>query len=81
LDINRTFKNQRNTVNRYIIPVVQKAIKKKFPVVDGIVKYIIHERHRHQREELLNQQRGADWNDTERRRRHANSRRSEVSKK
>ena len=65
LDISRTFKSQRESVNSHIILIIQKSINKKiFPVVDGIIKHIIHERHRYQREKTLNSERGTDWNDT-----------------
>uniref|UniRef100_U9T981 Uncharacterized protein n=1 Tax=Rhizophagus irregularis (strain DAOM 181602 / DAOM 197198 / MUCL 43194) TaxID=747089 RepID=U9T981_RHIID len=61
LNIKKTFESQRKKVNN-IIPVVQKSINKKFfPVTDGVIKHVIHERHRHQREELLNARRGANW--------------------
>jgi hypothetical protein len=82
LDINRTFQSQRTAINNYIIPVIQKSLNKEiFPVVDGIIDHIIHERHRHQRGEFLNRERGDEWYDTDKRRRHANSRRNEVSNK
>ena len=81
LDVNKTFESQRKLVNNTLIPTIQKAIDKKtFPITDGIIRHIIHVRHRHRRESFLNNQRGADWNDTESRRRHANSRRIEVSR-
>jgi hypothetical protein len=68
-------------VNQTIIPIIQKSVNKKvFPVVDGIIKHIIHERHRHQREEFLNKKRSDEWNDADKRRKHANSRRIEVRK-
>ncbi|GBC13443.2 hypothetical protein GLOIN_2v1779672 [Rhizophagus irregularis DAOM 181602=DAOM 197198] len=61
LNIKKTFESQQKKVNN-IIPVVQKSINKKFfPVTDGIIKHVIHERHRHQQEELLNARRGANW--------------------
>lgn len=81
LDVSRTFESQCLTASKYIIPVVQKTINKKsFPVSDGIIKHIIQERHRHQRETYNHQNRDANWNDREKRRKHANSRRNEVSK-
>ena len=49
-------------------------------MTDGIIKYIIHERHRHQREHNINRLRGAAWVDREKRRKHANTRRTDVSK-
>ncbi|CAG8452881.1 4168_t:CDS:2 [Funneliformis caledonium] len=82
LDINKTYENQKDIVNNHIISVIQKTINKKtFPVVDGVIKHIIHEQHHHKREYVLNQQRGTDWNDNERKRKHANSRHFEISKK
>jgi hypothetical protein len=82
LDVKETFENQRESVNRYIIPIIQKSINKKsFPVGDGVIRHIIHERHRHQREEYLNKtNKDVYWNDSEKRRKHANSRRSDVGK-
>jgi hypothetical protein len=49
-------------------------------VTDGIIKHIIHERHRHQREHNNNRSRGTVWNDREKRRKHGNTRRTDVSK-
>lgn len=81
LNLNETFEAQRKHVNGHIIPIIQKTINKNvFPVGDGVIRHIIHERHRHQREELLNRTRSDNWNDSEKRRKHANSRRSDVSK-
>ena len=63
------------------VDCIQKSINKKiFPVADSIIKYIIHERHRHQRETLLNRKKGFEWNDADKRRKHANSRRNDVRK-
>jgi hypothetical protein len=68
-------------VNNHLIPLVQRTLNKKtFPVTDGIIKHIIHERHRHQREHNNNRLRGTSWNDREKRRKHANTRRTDVSK-
>lgn len=47
---------------------------------DSIIKHIIRERHRHQRENSNNKRRSINWTDKERRRKHANSRRNDVSK-
>ena len=80
-DISVTFEDQRKLIVQKIVPIVKKSINKQtFPVVDGIIKHIIHERHRHQREVFLNKQRDDEWNDAEKRRKHANSRRNEVIK-
>src|SRR2546430_5402637 len=43
-------RESKDVVNRHLIPLVKKSLNKKtFPVTDGIIKHIIHERHRHQR--------------------------------
>ncbi|CAG8732080.1 6543_t:CDS:2, partial [Funneliformis caledonium] len=47
--------------------------RKAFPVVDNIIRHIIHERHRHQRENFLNNKKGTHWNDIEKRRKYVNS--------
>ena len=52
-----------------------------FPVVDGIIKHIIHECHHYQREEFLNKRRSNNWNDTNKRWKHANSWHIEIIKK
>ena len=80
LKVDKTFESQREDANKYIIPVVQKSLNKKvFPVVDGIIKHIIHERHRHQRELYLRGNKSPNWNDRENRRKYANTRRGDVS--
>ena len=82
LDISRTFESQRESVNSHIILIIQKLINKKiFPVIDGIIKHIIHEHHWHQREKNLNNKRRTDWNDTKKWRKYANSWYSDISKK
>ena len=78
LNITQTYESQKKIVNNYIVPIVQKTINKKvFPVSDGIIKHIIHERYRHQRENNNNKRRDATWNDQKQ---HANTRQTDVSK-
>jgi hypothetical protein len=80
LNIGKTFRSQQKLVHNNIIPVIQKSINKKiFPMTNGIIKYVVHERHRYQREELLNNQRSTSWKNIEKRKKHANSRRSDAS--
>ncbi|PKY24968.1 hypothetical protein RhiirB3_439726 [Rhizophagus irregularis] len=80
LNTRKTFDSQRKLVQNNIILVVQKMINKNiFSVSDGVIKYIVHERHHHQRELLLNSEKDANWKDIEKRRKHANSRRSDVN--
>ncbi|PKC69918.1 hypothetical protein RhiirA1_391750 [Rhizophagus irregularis] len=77
LNTRKTFDSQRKLVQNNIISVVQKMINKNiFSVSDGVIKHIVHKRHRHQRELLLNSERDANWKDLEKKK-HANSRRSD----
>ncbi|CAB4381256.1 unnamed protein product [Rhizophagus irregularis] len=55
--------------------------KNIFSVSNGVIKHIVHERHRHQRELLLNSERDANWKDLEKRRKHANSRQSDKQER
>src|SRR5207245_10859924 len=81
LVITYTLESQKDVVNRQLIPLVKKTLNKKtFPVTDDIIKHIIHERHRHQREHNNNRLCGTVWVDREKRRKHANTRRTDVSK-
>ncbi|CAB4461941.1 unnamed protein product [Rhizophagus irregularis] len=78
LNTRKTFDSQRKLVQNNIISVVQKMINKNiFSVSDGVIKHIVHKRHRHQRELLLNSERDANWKDLEKKK-HANSRRSDL---
>ncbi|GBC44750.2 hypothetical protein GLOIN_2v1765153 [Rhizophagus irregularis DAOM 181602=DAOM 197198] len=79
LNTRKTFDSQQKLVENNIIPVVQKMINKNiFSVSDGVIKHIVHERHRYQRELLLNSERDANWKDLKKRRKHANSRQSDL---
>ncbi|UZO25240.1 uncharacterized protein OCT59_017515 [Rhizophagus irregularis] len=66
LNTRKTFDSQRKLVQNNIISVVQKMINKNiFSVSDGVIKHIVHKRHHHQRELLLNSERDANWKDLE----------------
>jgi len=81
LDLENTFDSQKRLVNNTLIPIVKKSIDKvTFPVADGIIKHIIHKRHRHQRKKYLKETREEEWNDNEKRRKHFNTKRTYVSK-
>jgi hypothetical protein len=48
LIIGKTFGSQQKLVHNNIILIIQKLINKKiFPVTDGVIKYVVHERHRY----------------------------------
>ena len=51
LDLNKTFEAQKDLVKGVIIPAAKASIDlDTFPIVDGILYKMLHERHRHQRE-------------------------------
>jgi len=69
-------------VNSTIVPTVMEALDSNmFPVAETIVYDMIHNRHKHQREEHLNKQQSPTIQDKNARRKHQNSRRNDVSTK
>jgi hypothetical protein len=80
LKLDKTYEQQRDQVNKVIIPTVIDALDQDtFPVVEGIVYEILHKLHRHQREEYLMKKKPDLEQDEQKRRKHRNGRRSTVS--
>jgi hypothetical protein len=80
LQLDQTFEAQRDLVNRTIVPTVMEALDSvTYPVAETIIYDMIHNRHKHQREEHLIKQRSASFQDIQNRRKHMNSRRNDVS--
>jgi hypothetical protein len=80
LDVNETFDSQKGLVTKKIIPALLKVLDPAtFPIGEGVLYEIIHQRHRHQREEMLRKKKGASEQAKESIRRHGNSRRKEVT--
>jgi hypothetical protein len=62
-----------------MVPAVMEALDSDtFPVVETIVYDMIHNRHKHQREEYLKRQQSSTFQDEQARRKHSNSRRNDV---
>jgi hypothetical protein len=79
LNVNETFESQKQIVTTKIIPALLKVIDlKTYPIGEGILYEMIHQRHRHQREEALRKTKTTDAQTKESMRRHKNSRRKEV---
>lgn len=79
LDINKTFKSQKDLVTKIIIPALFKVLDTNaYPVSEGVLYEMIHQRHRHQREDLLKKEKSESERTEETKRKHGNSRRSEV---
>jgi hypothetical protein len=80
LDLEQTFDAQKHIVNNNIVPTVMETLDlETFSVSEGIVYEIIHNRHKHKREEHLMKQKSEKNRDECLRRRHFNSRRNDVS--
>ena len=76
----QTFDDQKHLVNNTIVPTVMEALDAEvFQVTEAIVYEIIHNRHKHQREEYLKKQQSDKIQDEQNRRKHSNSRRNDVS--
>ena len=81
LRLDQTFKTQRSLVTNTIVPTVMRTLDSEmFSVAEGIVYEIIHNRHKHRREEHLKRQQSSEHQDKQSRRKHLNSRRNNVSK-
>jgi hypothetical protein len=80
LQLDQTFESQRNLVTNTMVPTVMKTLDKDmFSVTEGIVYEMIHNRHKHRREEYLKKQQLSVFQDKQNRRKHLNSRRNDVS--
>ena len=80
LQLDQTFESQRNLIINTIVPVVMKTLDKDmFSVSEGIVYEMIHNRHKHQREEFLKKQQSSANQNKQNRRKYLNSRRNNVS--
>ena len=80
LKLDQTFDDQKHLVNNTIVPTVMEALDAEvFQVTEAVVYEIIHNRHKHQREEYLKKQQLEQIQDEQNRRKHSNSRRNDVS--
>jgi nickel-dependent lactate racemase len=80
LNVNETFDSQKGLVTAKIIPALLKELDPAtYPIGEGVLYEIIHQRHRHQREEMLRKKKGESNQAKESIRRHGNSRRKEVT--
>ena len=53
LDIERTFEDQKELVIKTIVPNLMKTLDlDTYPIGEGVVYEMIHQRHRHQRDDL-----------------------------
>src|SRR5947207_15372816 len=80
LQLDQTFESKRDLVNSTIVLTVIEALDLvTYPVAETIIYDMIHNRHKHRREEHLIKQRSVSFHDTQNRRKHMNSRRNDVS--
>jgi hypothetical protein len=79
LDIEQTFESQKDLVVKTIVPNLTKALDlNTYPIGEGVIYEMIHQRHRHQRDNLRNKNKSEDERKREAERKHQNSRRLEV---
>lgn len=82
MDLKRTFVQQRDLVNSSIIPSVMNNINGNiFPVTNEIIYNVLHCLHRHRREEYLKKNLSLIEINFQRKRKHTNFRRYDVSEK
>ncbi|CAB4494582.1 unnamed protein product [Rhizophagus irregularis] len=80
LKLDETFDSQQNLVNNTIVLTIMKTLDLDiYPISEAIVYDMIHNRHKHQREEFLKKQKETSFQDEQARRKHMNSRRNDVS--
>lgn len=80
LDIKETFESQKDLIIKTIMPNLMKTLDLgTYPIGEGVVYEMIHQRHRHQRENLRNKNKPEDEKKRVARRKHVNSRRLEVN--
>ncbi|CAG8578709.1 36881_t:CDS:2 [Racocetra persica] len=73
LNLHKTFEDQCDLVKNSILPRITNALDKAtFLVVDSIIYKMLHQRHRHQRDEFIKEQKPATEVDNHKRRRHKN---------
>ena len=80
LDVEKTFESQKDLVIKTIVPNLMMSLDlETYPIGEGVVYEMIHQRHRHQRDNLRNKSKSE--NDRRRvvERKHKNSRRLEVN--
>ena len=71
LNVDETFKSQKQIVTTKIIPALLKVIDPEtYPIGEGILYEMIHQCHRHQREEALRKMKTTDAQTKESMRRH-----------
>ena len=80
LNLEQTFEFQKDLVIKTIIPNLMKTLDlDTYPIGEGVVYEMIHQRHRHQRDNLRNKNKSENEKKRETERKHRNSRRLEVN--
>ncbi|CAG8820244.1 15781_t:CDS:1, partial [Dentiscutata erythropus] len=75
LKLQETFEDQRDLVKISILSRITNTLDKTtFPVVDGVIYKILHQLHRHRRDEFITEQKPAIVVDKHKRRKHNNGR-------
>ena len=79
LDNNQTFESQKEIVIKTIVPSLMKTLDLDiYPIGKGVMYEMLHQRHRHKRDDLRNKSKPEGEKKREAERKHKNSRRLEV---
>jgi hypothetical protein len=80
LDVEKTFESQKVLVIKTIMPHLMRILDlDTYPIGEGVVYEMIHQRHRHQRDHLRNKMKSEVERKKWEERKHLNSRRLEVN--
>jgi hypothetical protein len=80
LDVEKTFESQKDLVVKTIMPNLMRTLDPDtYPIGEGVVYEMLHQRHRHQRDVLRNARKPENDRKREAERKHQNSRRLEVN--
>ncbi|GET00092.1 hypothetical protein GLOIN_2v1762454 [Rhizophagus clarus] len=82
LDIEKTFKSQKDLVVKTIVPNLMKTLDlDTYPIGEGVIYEMIHQQHHHKRDNLWIKNKSENDIKKETERKHRNSQRSEKRKK
>ena len=79
MKLEETYEDQPERVKIIVQTVLRALDQELFPVSEEIIRNLIHNRHKHQREEYLRKQKPETFQTNQAKRKHSNSRRNDVS--
>ena len=80
LDCSKTFNSQKDLVIKTIVPTIKKLLDPEtYPISESVIYQIIYRRHRSQRDSYRISKKTESERKVDSRRKHKNTRRSEVN--